>query len=395
MGLFSSSKREELVAVFNVGSSSISGALFFMQASGIPRIIFSTRQPIAFLDKINVKSFLSETVKAFNKVASQIATSSFGAPEKIFCVFSSPWYVSQNRVIKMEKNTSFVFNTKLADFLIEKEIKLFEEEYLTKYKNSGNKVRAIELKNTKTVLNGYEVLNPRNQKTKNLEMTLFISICGEDILSKVEEIIFKHFHTREIKSSSFLMASFTVVRDMYVKQDNFLLVDIGGEVTDISMIKKNSLCESISYPIGRNFIIRNIASKLNCSLDEAKSVFFLYKDGHAEKNIKQKIEPIINTLKTEWLTKFQSSLSNLSNDISIPATIFITIEKEYADFFAEIIKTEQFNQYTLTESKFQIIFLNAEILHNVAIFENNTIRDTFLIIDAIYINRFLNKNSNV
>ena len=58
-------------------------------------------------------------------------------------------------------------------------------------------------------------------------------------------------------------------------------------------------------------------------------------------------------------------------------------------FFAEIIKTEQFNQYTLTESKFQIIFLNTEALHAVALFENTTIRDTFLIIDAVYINRFL------
>ena len=84
-------------------------------------------------------------------------------------------------------------------------------------------------------------------------------------------------------------------------------------------------------------------------------------------------------------------MANLSNDISIPATIFITIDKKFADFFAEIIKNEQFNQYTLTESKFKIIFLNTEALHGTAVFENDVIRDPFLIIDTIYINRFLNK----
>ena len=110
---------------------------------------------------------------------------------------------------------------------------------------------------------------------------------------------------------------------------------------------------------------------------------------HSDEKTNQKLSSIIDNLKNEWLKNFQSSLANLSNDISIPATIFITIDSDYSDFFAEIIKTEQFNQYTLTESKFQIIFLNAEVLHGVSLFENTTIRDTFLIIDAVYINRFL------
>ena len=148
----------------------------------------------------------------------------------------------------------------------------------------------------------------------------------------------------------------------------------------------------MSYPMGRNFIVRGLALALGSSLDEAKSLFFLYKDGHADDKVKEKIGPIINDLKTQWLKKFQSSLANLSHDISVPATIFITIDQEVADFFADIIKTEQFNQYTLTESKFQVIFLNTERLHGAALFEDEVVRDTFLIIDAIYINRFLHNN---
>ena len=44
------------------------------------------------------------------------------------------------------------------------------------------------------------------------------------------------------------MASFTVARDMFMQQDNFLLVDIGGEVTDISMIKRK-ICWVILFHI--------------------------------------------------------------------------------------------------------------------------------------------------
>ncbi len=389
-GLFSPSvKNEELAAVFDIGSSSVCGALFAIRNTGVPRLVFSVREPIAPMGQMNPEEFLAQTLKTLDVAAGKIATGRHGAPKRIFCALASPWYISENRIIKFDKTAPFVFNAKLADSLIQKEIELFEKDRLAKYVESGNKVRPIELKNIKTVLNGYEVIDPSNQKAKHLEMTLFVSLSGEYVLQKIEEISFRHFHKREVKFFSFLMASFTVVRDMYVHQEDFLLVDIGGEVTDISMVKQNLLRESVSYPIGRNFIIRGVAEALKCNMEEARSFFSLYKDGHAESGLKVKMDPIISNLKTEWLKKFQSSLANLSNDISIPASIFITIEKEYEDFFAEIIKTEQFNQYTLTESKFQVIFLNSERLHGVALFEDSAIRDTFLIIDSIYINRFL------
>ena len=390
--IFSHVKKEELVLVIDVGSSSVGGALFWAQGSGVPEIIFSIREPIALEKEINPERVLSLPAKALEILAGKIAGRGLGAPKKIFCVLSSPWYASQTRTISMQKNTPFVFNSKLADSLIAKEIGLFEEEHLKKYIEGGSKIVAIELKNMKTTLNGYTTPEPFNKKTKELEMIMFISMSGEQVLQKIEKTIMRHFYFRAIKFSSFTMASFAVVRDMCMRSnsEDFLLVDIGGETTEISMVKKNLLCESVSYPMGHNFMIRSIASTLGSGLDEAKSLFFLYKDGHAEEKLKEKIEPMINDLKTEWLKKFQTSLANLSNDISIPATIFITIDKEYEDFFAEIIKTEQFNQYTLTEAKFQIVFLNTEILHGIASFENDTIRDTFLIINAIYINRFVN-----
>jgi len=396
MGIFSKlfsseTKNEELVAVFDIGSSSVCGALFWIRSNGVPKIVFSVREPISSMNQMDIDEFLVLTLKALDKVTQKLSTSPFGAPSRIFCALASPWYVSQNRILKYEKNIPFIFNSKFADALIEKEVKLFEEEHLAKYAESGSKVRAIELKNIRTMLNGYEVVSPENQKAKDLEMTLFISMSGDDILSKIESVMMKHFHKKESKFFSFLMASFTVVRDMYVHQEDFLLVDIGGEVTDISMVKKNLLQESVSYPMGRNAMARGLALKLGYNLEDSKSLLSLYKDGHIEDTVREKLEPVINDLKSEWLKRFQSSLASLSKDISIPATIFVTIDNDFAEFFADIIKTEQFNQYTLTESKFQIVFLNAEALHGVALFEESAIRDTFLIIDAIYINRFLSK----
>ncbi len=390
MGLFSKPKqKEELMLVFNIGSSSIGGALFYAQPSGAPKIIFSARESIAIEEKFNIDRFLDFTLQSLEVVAKQIYEARLGAPSRIFCVLSSALYISQTRIITLEKNTPFIFSEKLADELIQKEIKLFGEEHLDKYEGGDNAVRAIELKNIKTLLNGYETSEPLNQKIKQLEMTLFISMSGEQVLQKIEETIVKFFYFSEIKFSSFAMASFTVVRDIYSQKEDFLLIDIGGEVTDISMIKKNVLHESISFPLGRNFLTRGVASGLGSTLDEANSLISLLKDGHAEEITARKLTPIIDKLKKEWLKSFQEALANLSHDISIPATIYIAIGKDLADFFAETIRTEQFNQYTLTESKFKVIFLNTELLHGFATFKDDVIREPFVIIDAIFINRFI------
>jgi cell division ATPase FtsA len=180
-----------------------------------------------------------------------------------------------------------------------------------------------------------------------------------------------------------------VARDTFINQENFLLVNIGGEVTDISMIKKDIIRESVSFPLGHNFVVRGVAEGVDCSLDEARSFLSLYKNDHISDVSKRKLEPVISAVKTEWLKNFQEFLSNLTSDISIPSVVFITIDKDLAKFFSEIIKTEQFNQYILTESKFKVIFLGAQDLHGIALFEENTSHDPFLIIESIYINRFL------
>ena len=44
----------------------------------------------------------------------------------------------------------------------------------------------IELKNIKTMLNGYETPKPLNQKAKDLEMVIFVSTSEEQVLRKIE-----------------------------------------------------------------------------------------------------------------------------------------------------------------------------------------------------------------
>ena len=122
MGIFSRSKEEKkIVLIFDIKSSSVGAVLFEAQKKGIPKIILSIREPIIIEKKIDINRFLFLTIKSLEMVANKVSKMGIGKPSEIFCVLSSPWCASQTRVIKLEKNTPFLFTSKLADDLIKKE----------------------------------------------------------------------------------------------------------------------------------------------------------------------------------------------------------------------------------------------------------------------------------
>lgn len=380
--------KNELVLLLDLGSSSIGAALVELRPDGAPKIVHFIRETIRLEEVLNTDRFHTFAMHTMHKVIARMCNSNKGVPKRAFCVLASPWYASETRTIKYEQSSPFVFTQKLADSLIEKEIKVFEEEHGIG-KGGPNSVRALELRNMKTVLNGYATDNPIGQKATNVKMTIFVSMGEEFILKEMEEGIYRHYPHLPVKFSSFLFSSFVVARDMFVNHESFLLINIGGEVTDIAIVKDEILKESATFPMGSHFITRGISKSLNCSIDDARSCITLYDNCHMHKIDEVKFQEALKTLKTEWLNKFQSTLSVLSSDISIPATVFITVDPSLAKFFSETIKTEQFSQYTLTEAKFRVLFLGLDALHGIAVVPEGVSKDSSILIESIYINRFL------
>ncbi len=390
MGIFSKKKEDgELALVFDLGSSSVGGAFFEINKNGPARMVFSVRESITFENEMDPGRFLLLALKTLEKVSNKASLSGFRRPSRIFCVLSSPWYASQTRVIKLEKNVPFPFTSKLADSLIQKEISLFEKENLHNLKEGSDRPSLLEFKNMKVLLNGYETDDPYGKKCKKLQMAVYLSMSGEKTLERIRDSIFKYYHTKDILFSTFAFSSFITVRDLFPHERDFLLMDICGEVTDISSIKKDALLNSISFPLGRNFFIRKIAGQENCSLAEAGGLFSAYREGHLGGSPGKKLAPFMGKLEKEWVSELEKSLLNLSENGSLPSTIFVSTDENLSDFFGQLIKSEGFSQYLKTDSKFKIIFLSPQVLHKTVSFGGEVSRDPFLTIETVYLNRFV------
>ncbi len=394
MGIFSSSKNEELVAIFDIGSASVSGALVRMPAdskiSSKPTIVYTTTVELELSDDLSFDKFLNVMQESVATVARLLKDIKLGAPKKAFCFMASPWYASQIRVMKLSKNAPFLFTEKLSTELINKEITSFEAVDLKKFGDPGN-LKLLETKNIEIKLNGYQTETPFGKKAREIELTAFFSVSPKIVIERVEHAIEKSFTLPAINFLSFLFSSFVVSRNLFAHDHNFLLLDIGGEVTDVSIIKNTNLVESVSFPPGKNFILRRIATQLGKTPAEIRSLIALFLGGGMEEAAKAALQPIFTQAKKDWLSAFQQALFSISDELSVPEQVFVTVDEDIASWFVEVIQAEEFSQHVLSEKKFNVILIGPAVLHDFCTSGDRVVRNPFIMLESIFIHTLTKK----
>jgi len=389
MSLFKKSNQKEVYAIFDIGSASVAGALIEVGGvEGKPKILHSVRKPMVFQEKLSFKRFVASMLKSLSEVSVELETKIPKTPDKVMCFLSSPWYASQTRFIEVKRETPFIVSEKLLEELMEKEIESFKKDELIKYpelKKSNPKI--IESHNIRVRLNGYETSNPIGKKANEAKIAFYVSVSTERVINNISENIKRVFNVEDVEFNSFMVPFFSTMRDLFHDKHRFLLLDISGEITDIALVKNNVLFESVSFPLGTNFLIRRLVSGLKTTPLEATTALNLYIKGESTKAVSKKIKIILDSAKKEWLKVFQENLHHISKHSSLSSTIFLVANKNVAPWFIDTILKEEFHQYTLSERSFEVEFLSSEKFKDLSNFAHNKDKDPFLILEAIFANK--------
>src|SRR3990167_8616973 len=166
MDMFSflkNSRESTVIAVFDIGSASVGGALISFHAGEKPKIIWSARESMVFQNDLNFGRFLSSMLETLEKV-----------------------------LIKMKQDKEFAVSKRVVEDLVAREIESFKVLNIGKYKRMGEEdVEIMETHTVQVKLNGYITDNPYGMRAKNLEMSLYISMAPKRVLSSVKSRITK------------------------------------------------------------------------------------------------------------------------------------------------------------------------------------------------------------
>ena len=330
-------RNEEVGLVLDIGSASVAGALVLFEKKKQPKVLYVTRIPITVpydIDESNfTKSMVSFVKKAIEEVSVKgIQHLNFRKLRKrdirrVFCIYASPWFASETKTINIKNDVPKKITKKMVDDLIGKEKRL-----LTENLGITGEVSVIEQKIISTKLNGYLTSNPYNKEVLDVEMTIFLGIVPTNIVDSIENVVNSALHPDDIIHHSFSLVAYRTITDVFPADSNSVVLDITGEVTDITVIEDDVILQTASIPFGRNTLVRAIAREKKANTDIALSLLHLYSNEKAESKLYTEIDAIVADIHQDWKKEISKVLPDLGS-----RTIFVTADEDVAPIFKKYI----------------------------------------------------------
>lgn len=394
-------RRDEAGIVFDIGSGHVGAALVVFSKDTHPTILWNTRIPMVFQQHIDFNRFLQGMLETLRSAAGELEQK--GMPlmrqkyghlpiGEVTCIFSSPWYISQTKIIVLEKKQPFeVTKDFIGDVLAKAEKQFQRSAALQKVRKKLGESIIVERHIIETALNGYQTEQPYGKMARSVRVSLFLSMIGAEVAEKTRDVLEKFFNARTLSFHSSAIVSFSVVRDLFHTEESFLLVDVGGEITDVSLVREGVLHETVSFPTGVNFLFRTISQALGTLPEEAHSLTRLYLDGKKDHN-DTRLADTLTAAEDVWLKSLKHAFTEVGDGLSLPRAMFLVVDSDISRWFRDIIEKNDFSAYTHIDESFIIITIGERKLYEYITMAPDTRRDPFLSMEALFLNRIFHED---
>ena len=389
--LFKKKKPQKTVLLFSIESGIVRAGIILQSPKHPPNLIFETHCTIAFQTDTSFPRLLVSLKEALVAVCEKIihegivhiahAKITERSFDEIWCTYGSPWYISETKKVSHTAEKDFIVTHDSINMLIKEHI----EEILREYGGAGEGDTGIIIEQNviNIELNGYTAPNPFGKETREISMTLFVSIMSEAFKTLIEDVLSRHFSSDRILHHSMPLMLFSGIRDVLAADDNFLIIDVSTEVTDISTISKDIITGVISFPVGTGYFVRALSETHNLLPQEGEGLLRLENTRVMPESQKNAIESVIS----DWKVSFENSLSTLSRGI-VPHSIFLLVDEKYQKLILEAISREQFAQNSRTLKPFTVTLLSGKLLSPFCLKSGGAVNgDPVLMLAAIYIDK--------
>ena len=240
----------------------------------------------------------------------------------------------------------------------------------------------IEEKIMQVRLNGYETALPLGHFAREIEVTSFVSLAEKAFLDSLRLLLQDIFHGKLIKFHSFVASSYGVVREMFdMTNDEFLLLDVGSEITEVGIGRRGSLEKIISFPHGKSSLIRNLATAPGGIFPYISSEINTWSRGHSHEESGR--GGAIMRAGNEWKNSFRSEV--LSEKQILPSQVFVISDEDVGSIYSNLIQDACADDTFASGSKIRII--NAGDFRDFTRNKSGFYDDSFLMSEAVFINK--------
>lgn len=388
MGIFSFLKREKVhsrnshVVLFDITSGSVGASLVRFDDKVQPEIIEVVRKQFSYKEEEYTKPHLTAMLETLENVATTLHTRTHTAPSAVYCFLSAPWYNGSSTSIKQRADVPFAIEKKTVSKMLSEKIKDFKVHAKHKY-FGGDEVSILEKKTIQIKLNGFPVDKVKKGKVKELDVSFYLSASPKNLLSNIESRINQVYH-RNVCFASYLFTSYIVSRDIFGEDNDYLLVDISGNMSEVSLVRDDILLETHTFPFGTHTFIKKISKELNTEVEHARSLFSMYKHQVLEEKTQEKVKRAVASVMGQWIKSVRNVLVEISDNNIVPRTVMMASNSDNASLYKHLINDEQLTVLLTTANEFNVIILDIAQLHNFVSMRSEQ-HDTNLIMETIFI----------
>lgn len=258
--------------------------------------------------------------------------------EEIQVTISAPWSYSLTKTISYKNDKkSFSLTNHFVEELLDIARQKVEEDVEDNEVINGLDLEIVSRVISGILANDYPIKYINKQKINAIKLIELNSVFDRKVDEKIESIVSQVFQESKVEKFSFMTAFYYTVLDLKPKLEDFCLVDVTDEATEIGVVRNNILSYCTHTPYGLVSLARELSNILGITINEAKEYFDLdnpkdYLEKYSEAK-KQDVKSVI----IEYQNRLEKLFKRTGDDLSVPKVFFLNGDNFKVDFFKQCI----------------------------------------------------------
>jgi len=343
MGLFSLGKKHgRSVALIDIGSASVGGAYAQYKDGEQPVIYYTARVAVeprggeSITDSmLRSLSFLDRLMVEEGAPALRRETGS-GHVEEVIVSVAAPWQETVITTTRIEEKHPFTFTHHHLE-LAGKGAPVGKDKV-----RSGRTVIA-------SILNGYETSNPFGKRATRADLIVLTSTIDKAALRLITSALRRTFHTSAVTVTAFAPVSYTVFRDLYPHQKDFIVLDVSGTGSDIAFVKRGLLADTHAIPYGLHDLSQALRKAGQRAHLGAEDII----DPAANSSFAKEAESI----REVWLESLREAFAAFSKNQALPRNVFLLADQDSREYLKRLLEGSNLGTLWLSDEPLTVLAL--------------------------------------
>lgn len=304
MGIFSSDKNKpQYGAIFEIGSGSVLVAIIESRSQDThPHIIWAKRETSRSKYTHTEEGATKDIITALMNAALLLDSEgrkvlkSHQSKAKITHLqvsIAAPWSYTVTKKITYKSKEPFTLTKEKIKSLVNTAYKKLDEEVERHEKIHDLGLEIISTDTYELFLNGYSTKNPENKTTTSVNLNYVSSVSQEYLVEKIKDINGRILPRVKSKLYSFMLIFHKIMREQLPHQNEYCLVDITNNATEIGIVREGVLQYCTHIPIGAHSLVYLLSNDLKLPFDEVlgyirapeKTAFWQNLSGSQKENV--------------------------------------------------------------------------------------------------------------